>query len=95
MRSPTASPALSSGYSADYRKQQSGGREALPAPAASAAAAPPPPRRPRHRPFDESKVTAFKTIAEREPNNQKPRVELANLYFDSKIRRRDQVVATH
>lgn len=65
--------------------QQSGGREAPPAPAQSAATAPattspstpPPPL------LDESKVTAFKTMAEREPSNPKPRVELANLYFDS------------
>jgi len=64
--------------------QQSGGREAAPPPAPAAASAPatspsapPPPL------LDESKVTAFKTMAEREPNNPKPRVELANLYFDS------------
>ena len=50
-----------------------------PAPAqASAPAAAPPPAL-----LDESKVTAFKNIAEREPSNPKPRVELANLYFDS------------
>jgi tetratricopeptide (TPR) repeat protein len=64
--------------------QQAGGREAVPAPATSAAApapaptaAPPPPL------LDESKVTAFRTIADREPTNPKPRVELGNLYFDS------------
>ena len=64
--------------------QQAGGREAGPAPAASAAApapapasAPPPPL------LDESKVTAFKTMADREPANPKPRAELGNLYFDS------------
>jgi tetratricopeptide (TPR) repeat protein len=64
--------------------QQAGGREAVPAPATSTAApapaqtaAPPPPL------LDESKVTAFKTIADREPTNPKPRVELGNLYFDS------------
>jgi tetratricopeptide (TPR) repeat protein len=33
--------------------------------------------------LDESKVTAFKSVAEREPNNPKPRVDLANLYFDA------------
>jgi tetratricopeptide (TPR) repeat protein len=60
--------------------QQSGVREAAlpPAPATAAAPATPPPPL-----LDESKVTAFKTMAEREPNNPKPRVELANLYFDS------------
>jgi tetratricopeptide (TPR) repeat protein len=66
--------------------QQSAGRDTVPAPAAQSAAAapsaapsstPPPPL------LDESKVTAFKTMAEREPSNPKPRVELANLYFDS------------
>ncbi len=65
--------------------QQAGLRDAGPAPAAAASApaapgtpsAPPPPL------LDESKVTAFRTMAEREPTNPKPRVELANLYFDS------------
>jgi len=66
--------------------QQSAGHDAVPAPAAQSAAAapsaapsstPPPPL------LDESKVTAFKTMAGREPSNPKPRVELANLYFDS------------
>jgi tetratricopeptide (TPR) repeat protein len=54
---------------------------APPAPVQAAApaapAAPPPPL------LDEAKVTAFKNVAEREPSNPKPRVELANLYFDS------------
>jgi tetratricopeptide (TPR) repeat protein len=66
--------------------QQSAGRDAVPAPAAqSAAAAPPaaPSSTPPPPLLDESKVTAFKTMAEREPSNPKPRVELANLYFDS------------
>jgi tetratricopeptide (TPR) repeat protein len=65
--------------------QQSAGRETAPvAPTTSASApspapssAPPPPL------LDESKVTAFKTMAEREPGNPRPRVELGNLYFDS------------
>jgi tetratricopeptide (TPR) repeat protein len=64
--------------------QQGGGRETVPvqttaaaAPATAPASAPPPPL------LDESKVTAFKSIAEREPANPKPRIELANLYFDS------------
>jgi tetratricopeptide (TPR) repeat protein len=65
--------------------QQSAGRESVPAPAPSAAAAPPaaPSSSPPPPLLDESKVTAFKTIAEREPSNPKPRIELANLYFDS------------
>ena len=57
------------------------GASAPPAPAAGTAPAPtgaPPPVL-----LDEAKVNAFKGIAEREPNNPKPRVELANLYFDS------------
>ena len=31
--------------------------------------------------LDESRVTAYKSVAEREPSNPAPRVELANLYF--------------
>src|SRR5437773_2510271 len=66
--------------------QQAGTREVVSAPATAASAAapattptsaPPPPL------LDESKVTAFKSIADREPTNPKPRIELANLYFDS------------
>jgi len=65
--------------------QQSAGREAAPAAAPSAASAPAPasPAAPPPPLLDESKVTAFKTMADREPTNPKPRVELANLYFDS------------
>ena len=33
--------------------------------------------------LDEAKVTALKSLAEREPANAKPRVELGNLYFDA------------
>lgn len=33
--------------------------------------------------LDEAKVKAFKSVAEREPTNAKPRVELGNLYFDA------------
>jgi len=33
--------------------------------------------------LDENKVNAFKSVAEREPANPKPRVELGNLYFDA------------
>jgi len=32
---------------------------------------------------DEAKVTALKSVAEKEPTNVKPRVELGNLYFDA------------
>jgi tetratricopeptide (TPR) repeat protein len=33
--------------------------------------------------LDESKVTALKSVAEREPANAKPRIDLGNLYFDA------------
>ena len=33
--------------------------------------------------LDEAQVTALKSVAEREPSNAKPRVDLANLYFDA------------
>jgi tetratricopeptide (TPR) repeat protein len=33
--------------------------------------------------LDEKKVAAYKAIAEKEPNNAKPRAELGNLYFDA------------
>ncbi len=33
--------------------------------------------------LDEAKVSAFKSMSERDPSNAKPRVELANLYFDA------------
>jgi tetratricopeptide (TPR) repeat protein len=33
--------------------------------------------------LDENQVTALKSIANKEPSNPKPRVELANLYFDA------------
>src|SRR5205814_5760189 len=31
----------------------------------------------------ENKVSAFKSVAEREPSNPRPRVELGNIYFDA------------
>jgi cytochrome c-type biogenesis protein CcmH/NrfG len=34
-------------------------------------------------PLDETRVAAFKSVAEREPNNPAPRVQLGNLYFDA------------
>src|ERR1043166_1371557 len=33
--------------------------------------------------LDEAQVNALKTVAERDPKNPKPRVDLANLYFDA------------
>lgn len=47
------------------------------APAASAGAAP------AAAVLDESKVQAFRSVAERDPQNPTPRVELGNLYFDA------------
>ena len=38
---------------------------------------------PRAAILDETKVNALKAVAEREATNPKPRVELANLYFDA------------
>lgn len=32
---------------------------------------------------DEAKVNALKSVADKEPNNVKPRIELGNLYFDA------------
>jgi tetratricopeptide (TPR) repeat protein len=44
---------------------------------AESSAAPPPPV------LDEAKVTAYKSVADREPSNAAPRVQLGNLYFDA------------
>src|SRR5438552_2990729 len=33
--------------------------------------------------LDEAQVTALKSVAEREPSSAKPRIDLANLYFDA------------
>jgi tetratricopeptide (TPR) repeat protein len=41
--------------------------------------------------LDEAKVTALKSVAEREPANAKPRMELGNLYFDAE--RYDDAIA--
>jgi tetratricopeptide (TPR) repeat protein len=50
---------------------------AAPASAAATTSAPPPPL------LDEAKVKAFQSVAEREPSNAGPRVQLGNLYFDA------------
>jgi tetratricopeptide (TPR) repeat protein len=34
-------------------------------------------------PLDEAKVNAYRSVAEREPQNAAPRVQLGNLYFDA------------
>ena len=61
--------------------QQAGVRTPVAAPVA--AAAPAGDAEPRAALLDETKVTALKAVAEREATNPKPRVELANLYFDA------------
>src|SRR5579872_2714128 len=38
---------------------------------------------PRAALLDDARVNALKSVAEHEPKNAKPRVELANLYFDA------------
>ncbi len=59
--------------------QQAGVRPATPAPSQAAA----PPSQPAPVQLDEAKVTAFRSVAEREPGNAAPRVQLGNLYFDA------------
>jgi tetratricopeptide (TPR) repeat protein len=53
------------------------------APAQAAASAPAQGASPRAAVLDEAKVTALKSVAERQPSNTQPRVELANLFFDA------------
>src|SRR5580765_5644635 len=40
---------------------------------------------------DDAKVNALKSVADKEPNNAKPRIELGNLYFDAE--RYDDAIA--
>jgi tetratricopeptide (TPR) repeat protein len=61
--------------------QQDAGR--TPAAAPVAAAAPAGDAEPRAAILDDTKVNALKAVAEREATNPKPRIELANLYFDA------------
>ena len=55
------------------------------APAAVSASAPPPSTgsAPTAAVLDESKVKALTTVAEQQPTNAQPRIELGNLYFDA------------
>lgn len=65
--------------------QQAGGRPVA-APAAQTASAPPAAgggTTTRAAVLDEAQVKALTSVAEREPSNAKPRVDLANLYFDA------------
>ncbi len=63
--------------------QQAGSRPMAPAPAAQTAASAPAGESARPAVLDETQVNALKSVAEREPKNPKPRVDLANLYFDA------------
>ncbi|HEY2907554.1 MAG TPA: tetratricopeptide repeat protein [Vicinamibacterales bacterium] len=64
--------------------QQAGSRPAAPqAAAASAAPAGTEGQTTRAAVVDQQQVTALTSVASREPNNAKPRIELANLYFDA------------
>ena len=56
---------------------------AAPAPSAAAAPAGSGSTTTRAAVLDETKVTALKNVADREPSNAQPRVELGNLYFDA------------
>jgi tetratricopeptide (TPR) repeat protein len=60
--------------------QQAGVREAAPASSTAASSGEP---APRAAVLDDAKVRAFQSVAEREPSNPTPRVELGNLYFDA------------
>jgi tetratricopeptide (TPR) repeat protein len=64
--------------------QQDAARPAA-APTTQAAAAPPSASgsTPPAAILDENQVKAFQSIVDREPSNPKPRIELANLYFDA------------
>jgi len=64
--------------------QQASSRPVSPPAAQSAQnAAPPQSGQTRAAVLDESKVSALKAVADREAANPKPRIELANLYFDA------------
>jgi len=56
-------------------------RGAAPPPAAASSTAPA--AAPAAATLDENKVNAYKSVADREPSNPKPRVELGNTYFDA------------
>src|SRR5262249_40548144 len=63
--------------------QQTGGRSVPPQAPAQTSAAPASGQSTRAALLDEAQVNALRTVAEREPQSAKPRVELANLYFDA------------
>ena len=59
-------------------QQAATGRPAQATPAPSAAAG-----SPRAAALDQAKVNAFESVADREPTNPTPRVQLGNLYYDA------------
>jgi tetratricopeptide (TPR) repeat protein len=63
--------------------QQASTRLSAPAAAAQAASAPAAGAQTTRAVINDAQVNALKSVAEREPSNAKPRVELANLYFDA------------
>ena len=63
--------------------QQAAKNPPPPAPAAAATTAAPSSSNTRAAIVDEAKVSALKVVAEREPANAKPRIDLGNLYFDA------------
>jgi len=63
--------------------QQATGRSPAAPVQASASASSGTDAAPRAAILDQAQVNALKSIAEREPSNPKPRVDLANLYFDA------------
>jgi tetratricopeptide (TPR) repeat protein len=62
--------------------QQAGPARGMPAPAQAAAPASSE-QTARAAVLDEAQVNALKSVAEREPSSVKPRIDLANLYFDA------------
>ncbi|OFV92322.1 MAG: hypothetical protein A3G76_11810 [Acidobacteria bacterium RIFCSPLOWO2_12_FULL_65_11] len=64
-------------------EQARGGSGGAAAGVAPAAAAPATPASAPPVVLDQAQVTALTSVAEREPSNPRPRVDLANLYFDA------------
>jgi tetratricopeptide (TPR) repeat protein len=71
---------LIAGWIIGSQQATAGRAPAQPAAAVSSSA---PAAAPAAAALDENKVNAFKSVAEREPTNPKPRVELGNIYFDA------------
>jgi len=63
--------------------QQTVVRPAAPAATVQSGGATEASRTPAPAVLDEQKVTAFKSVADREPKNAAPRIQLGNLYFDA------------